>query len=250
MHVLSTDGVCWYRGDFIAKYFYFFGLEPAHDLFSAAVKCTLLGRIRIFLQFFVPFCFVLFFNFLCGEISKWIKKDPRKVEFSLLSWFCFCHVLCMVFIDTWHQRCRVAPLYAKQFDFDKNTWFCGTVCARSSICSRKETRQAQARADLKFPVCFPGAGTGWCEVRAQWEIKLLWTELSRELSSWISSCSSREAQRVIPGRPSLLEQPQLGDGKESGVAAAAASQLCDGEEEVPDPQRMVRVLLQNVSCRQ
>lgn len=31
-----------------AKYSYFFGLEPAHDLFSAAVKRTLLGTIRIF----------------------------------------------------------------------------------------------------------------------------------------------------------------------------------------------------------
>lgn len=67
-----------------------------------------------------------------------------------------------------------------------------------------------------------GAGTAWCEVRAQEEIKLLWTELSREISCWISPCSSREPQRVIPGRPSLLEQQQLGAGKESGVAAAAS----------------------------
>lgn len=39
-----------------------------------------------------------------------------------------------------------------QFDFDKNSQFCGAVSAQSSVCSRKEPRQAQARADLKFPV--------------------------------------------------------------------------------------------------
>lgn len=89
---------------------------------------------------------------------------------------------------------------------------------------------------------------GWCEVRAQEEIKLLWTELSCELSSWISSFSSREPQRAIPGHPSLLEQQQLGDWKKESGVAAAASQLWEGEEKVPDSQWITRVLLESVFC--
>lgn len=71
-HVFSMDAVCGYRGVF-CQIFLLLRLEPAHDLFSAAVQCTLLGRIRIFYSSL--YCFS--FNFLCGEISKWIKRDTK-----------------------------------------------------------------------------------------------------------------------------------------------------------------------------
>lgn len=128
--------------------FLLFRLESAHDLFSAAVKCTLLGRIRIFYSSL--YCFFIF----CVVKSLNGLKTTQKVECSLLSSFCFLHVLCIILVDTWHQRCRVAPLYAKPF-FAENPWFSGADGAQSSVCRRKEPRQAQARADLKFPVCFP-----------------------------------------------------------------------------------------------
>lgn len=70
--MFSMDGVCRYRGVFFCQIFLLFRLEPALDLFSA-VKRTLLERIRIF--YGSLYCF---FYFLCGEVSKWILKDPKR----------------------------------------------------------------------------------------------------------------------------------------------------------------------------
>lgn len=102
--------------------------------------------------------------------------------------------------------------------FIKNTWFCGAVCAQNCVQPEgAQTGPGQSGFEVssllsraQYQPSSTGAGTGWCEVRAQEEIKLLWTELSRELSSWISSFSSREPQRAISGCPSFLEQQQLG----------------------------------------
>lgn len=77
-HVFSMDGVCWYRG-FFCQILLLFRLEPARDLFSAAVKCILLGRIRIFYSSL--YCFFIF----CVVKSVNGFKKTQKVEVSLLS---------------------------------------------------------------------------------------------------------------------------------------------------------------------
>lgn len=75
------------EGFFFAKYFYFFGLEPAHDLFSAAVKCTLLGRIRIFYSSLYRCIF--FFIFCVVKSVNGLKKIQERLNFHFSLGFVF-----------------------------------------------------------------------------------------------------------------------------------------------------------------
>lgn len=83
-------------------------------------------------------------------------KNPKRLSFHFSLGFVFFMFFAWFSLTPGTKGAGWLLFMQNQFDFDKNTWFCGAVCAQNSVCSRKEPRQAQARADLKFPVCFPG----------------------------------------------------------------------------------------------
>lgn len=204
-HVFSLDADCWYRGVF-AKYFYSLGLNQHMICFLLQCNAPCLEGSN-FLQFFV----LVFLLIFCVVKSVNGLKKTQKVEFSLLSWFCvFFHVLCMVFLDTWHQRCRVAPPYAKEGFFVEALFLWSCLCSELRVQPEgAQTGPGQSgfavSSLLPRAQCQPSS-TGCSQVRAQEEIKLFWTQLSAELSPGISSFSCREPQRAMPACPGWLEQ--------------------------------------------
>lgn len=190
-----------------------------------------------FLQFFV-----LFFYFLCGEVSKWISKKPKRLSFHFSLGF-------VVFMFAWFllppgtKGAGWLLFMQNRFDFDKNTWICAAVCAQSSVCSRKELRQAQARADLKFPVRFPGpdispAPQGLAKGGVRSGPKRLNCSgqslfMSFPLGFLLSPPESPRGQSQDV--PACWSSSSWETGKESDLAAAA-SQLWNREEKVLEPQ--------------
>lgn len=71
-HVLSVDADSWYRGVF-AKYSYSLGLNQHMICFLLQCNAPCLEGS----EFFTVLCTGFSFDFLCGEISKWIKKDTK-----------------------------------------------------------------------------------------------------------------------------------------------------------------------------